>query len=168
MLFRSRIDLARQVRRTFEQAAGVVDVDWYVDGRKPRTRLDVDVDRAGTAGVSASSVAMLVRLAGAGAQAGLLHDALAREDVPIVLRLPRELRSSVDALRSIRVGAGSSAVAIGELTRQVEIEEEQSIYHKNLQPVTYVTGDVAGSLLITFVLRSIKVCENYARNMFYL
>ena len=30
------------------------------------------------------------------------------------------------------------------MTRTVATEEDTSLYHKNLQPVTYVTGDVAG------------------------
>jgi multidrug efflux pump subunit AcrB len=33
---------------------------------------------------------------------------------------------------------------VGELTRPVVGEEGVSLYHKNLQPVTYVTGDLAG------------------------
>jgi len=84
-------------------------------------------------------------MAGAGAAAGLLHDPRAREDVPIVLRLPREDRGSLDAVRAIRL-RGLQPVAVGELTRAVRADEEQSVYHKNLLPVTYVTGDVAGSI----------------------
>jgi multidrug efflux pump subunit AcrB len=82
-------------------------------------------------------------MAGAGMSAGVLHDARAREDVPIVLRLPRDRRGSLDAVQGIRLG-GPRSVAVGELTRTVETEEDISLYHKNLQPVTYVTGDVAG------------------------
>jgi multidrug efflux pump subunit AcrB len=35
-------------------------------------------------------------------------------------------------------------VALGELTSAVITQEAASLYHKNLQAVTYVTGDVAG------------------------
>jgi multidrug efflux pump subunit AcrB len=79
-----------------------------------------------------------------GAPAGLLHDPSAREDVPIVLRLPRADRGSLDAVEALRLGP--DAVSIRELTRASRTTEEQSIYHKNLQPVTYVTGDVAGAV----------------------
>ena len=34
---------------------------------------------------------------------------------------------------------------MGELTRAVTSQAEASLYHKNLQAVTYVTGDVAGA-----------------------
>ncbi len=37
-------------------------------------------------------------------------------------------------------------VALGELVRIQNTVEDKSIYHKNLMPVTYVTGDVAGKM----------------------
>jgi multidrug efflux pump subunit AcrB len=81
-------------------------------------------------------------MAGSGESVGLLHDERAREDVPIVIRLPRDGRS-LEAVQSIRL-RGSRPVAVGELTSAVTTPVEASLYHKNLQPVTYVTGDLAG------------------------
>src|SRR5436190_23815643 len=81
-------------------------------------------------------------MADAGQSAGLLHDERAREDVPIVIRLPRDGRS-LEAVQSIRL-RGTRPVAVGELTTAVTSQEEASLYHKNLQAVTYVTGDLAG------------------------
>jgi multidrug efflux pump subunit AcrB len=37
-------------------------------------------------------------------------------------------------------------VAVSQLVRVTQTVEEKSIYHKNLMPVTYVTGDVAGAM----------------------
>ena len=71
-----------------------------------------------------------------------MHDERAREDVPIVIRLPRDDRS-LEAVQSIRL-RGTRPVAVGELTSAVTTQEEASLYHKNLQAVTYVTGDLAG------------------------
>ena len=137
--------LAEQVRAVFEQTPGVVDVDWYVEAPQGRLRLDVDDEKAALAGTSAAQIASLVSLAGRGAPTGLLHDPRAREDVPIVLRLPRAQRSSLDAVQRLRVTPPSGpSIAVGELTRVVSGESERSVYHKNLRPVTYVTGDVAG------------------------
>ncbi len=138
-----RVALAGQVKSTFQSTPGVVDVEWYVERQQPKDRLEVDQEKAAAAGLSAAAIAGVVRLAGAGQTVGLLHDEQAREDVPIVLRLPRDVRSSTDGLRAIRMG-GPNPVAIGELTRVMRTEEPRSIYHKNLRPVTYVTADVAG------------------------
>ncbi len=61
--------------------------------RTPKVTLAVDGEKAAAAGLSPAAVASVVRMAGSGEVAGLLHDAQAREDVPIVLRLPRADRS---------------------------------------------------------------------------
>jgi multidrug efflux pump subunit AcrB len=139
-----RTELARQVKEVFERTPGVVDVDWYVEGPQRKRRLEVDPERAAAAGLSAQAVAAAVQLATAGAPAGLLHDSRALEDVPIVLRLPRSMRGSAAAIEGLRLN-GRHPVALGEVTRAIESHEEASIYHKNLQPVTYVTADIAGS-----------------------
>ncbi len=168
-----RLELARTVRATFERTPGVVDVDWYVESRQPKVRLEVDGEKAAAAGLSAAEITSVVSMAGAGMPAGLLHDPQAREDVPILLRLPRDLRGSLDAVRSIRVG-GRDPVAVGELTRAVASDEEQSVYHKNLLPVTYVTADVAGEvespvyaiLQMNRALASVRVPEGYGLEIF--
>jgi len=138
-----RVQIAGQVKTIFEQTQGVVDTDWYVEAPQARTTLQVDTDKAAAAGLSAAAVASVVRMASSGETVGLLHDPHAREDVPIVLRLPRAQRGTLGPVQALRVN-GAQPVAIGELTRPVASTVERSIYHKNLQPVTYVTADMAG------------------------
>ena len=137
-----RMAVAAQVKSIFEQTAGVVDTDWYVEAPHPKITLAVDGEKAAAAGLSPAAVAAVVRMAGSGESAGLLHDERAREDVPIVIRLPRGDRS-LEAVQSIRL-RGTRPVAVGELTSAVTTQEGPSLYHKNLQAVTYVTGDLAG------------------------
>jgi multidrug efflux pump subunit AcrB len=137
--------VAAQVKAIFEQTPGVVDTDWYVEAANPKVTLVVDGEKAAAAGLSSAAVASVVRMAGSGEVVGLLHDPQAREDVPIVIRLPRAERS-LEAIQSLRLSATRPAapVAVAELTRAVHTQEEPSLYHKNLQAVTYVTGDLAG------------------------
>ncbi len=140
-----RTELARQVREIFERTPGVVDVDWYVEDVQPKRRIDVDPERAASAGIAAQSVSAVVRMANAGAPVGLLHDGRSLEDVPIVLRMPRELRGEPGALGALRLnGASGSSIALGDVTSETDTVEAASIYHKNLQPVTYVIADIAG------------------------
>ena len=138
-----RTEIAAEIKRIFEQTADVVDVDWYVDAPRPAFRLEVDDEKAVRAGLSAAAVASIVRMAGSGETAGLLHDPHAREDVPIVLRLPRESRR-LDTIQSLRLTGAAGPVAVGELTSIARVAEPTSVYHKNLQPVTYITADLAG------------------------
>jgi multidrug efflux pump subunit AcrB len=138
-----RLELATEVKSVLERTAGVVDVDWYVEVPQNKTALVVDDDRASRAGLAAADVAAAVQMASQGGRVGLLHDPIARDDVPIVLRLPREHMGSLAALRALRIGRNS--VALGEVTREEARHEAPSVYHKNLLPVTYVTGDLAGA-----------------------
>ncbi len=134
--------VAEQVKGIFEDTPDVVDIDWYVEAPQSKASLVVDGEKATAAGLSSAAVAAVVRMAGSGEIVGLLHAEQAREDVPIVLRLPRAERS-LEAIRTLRL-SGSRPVAVGEITRTVRTEEAGSLYHKNLQPVTYVTADLAG------------------------
>jgi multidrug efflux pump subunit AcrB len=43
-------------------------------------------------------------------------------------------------------GSNGAILALRELVSSQPDVAEQSIYHKNLLPVTYVTGDVAGAM----------------------
>jgi multidrug efflux pump subunit AcrB len=76
----------------------------------------------------------------------LLRDPFAREPVPLVLRLERSQRSSLEGLLATSVhGAGGQMVPLKELVQVVPTEREQLIYHKNLRPVTYVIAEMAGA-----------------------
>jgi multidrug efflux pump subunit AcrB len=97
--------------------------------------------------VSTGQAAATLRLAVEGTAAGLLHQPSEKEDVPIVLRLPRADRSRIESLKAVRVaGRGGNLVPLGEIVRVREETAEKSIYHKNLMPVVYVTADVAGKV----------------------
>jgi multidrug efflux pump subunit AcrB len=86
-----------------------------------------------------------VRIALAGAEAGLLHDEAAREPVPLRLRLARGQRTGAESVLALSVlGADGALVPLGELVTVTETARERFIYHKNLRPVSYVVGEVAG------------------------
>ncbi len=171
-----RTELAKQVRDVFERTPGVVDVDWYVEEPQRKRRLDVDPERAAAAGVNAAAVAAVVRMANAGAPAGLLHDRRSLEDVPIVLRMPREMRGEPGALDSLRLNGARNgqSIALGDVTHEVTLHEEPSIYRKNLQAVTYVIGDIAGEqespvyavLQMQAPLQALPMPEGYAFELF--
>jgi multidrug efflux pump subunit AcrB len=168
-----RLEVARTVKDVFSRTPGVVDVDWYVEAPQPKITVDVDAQKAAAAGVPPSAIASLARMAGAGEMAGILHDDQARSDVPIVLQLPRTDRGSIDAIRGVRI-VGAAPVSVGELAVVGRSVEPPSIYHKNLQPVTYVLGDVAGAfespvyaiLQMNEALANVKLPEGYRFEIF--
>jgi multidrug efflux pump subunit AcrB len=167
-----RTEVAAQVKAIFEQTPGVVDADWYVEAPHQKITLVVDGEKAAAAGLSAAAVASVVRMAGSGEIVGLLHDPQARDDVPIVMRLPRAERG-IQAVQSLRL-TGTRSVAVGEVTRSADSQVETSLYHKNLQAVTYVTGDLAGHdespvyaiLAMNRAIERLTLPEGYALEVF--
>jgi multidrug efflux pump subunit AcrB len=166
-----QIEIARQIRDVFDKTPGVVDVDSYVEDDQPKYRFVVDKEKAALNGVSTEQVAATLRMAVEGMNAGLLHQPREKEDAPISLRLARAERSGVDDLKRIKVmGRGGALVPLGELVRVEEQVADKSIYHKNLMPVTYVTGDVAGSeespvyaiLKLNEAIEQLKLPEGYS------
>ena len=87
-----------------------------------------------------------MRIASAGEVAGLLHVESEKEDVAIRIRLDRATRSDLERIQNLKIASRSGQlVPLREIMRTEQVVEDKSIYHKNLQPVTYVTADVAGA-----------------------
>jgi multidrug efflux pump subunit AcrB len=140
-----RLDVAQDVKNVFATTDGVVDVDWEVEAAGPRVEVHIDREKAMRAGITAEQVVRTLRVALDGADAGLVHDPTTRDPVPIVLRLDRAQRAHVDGLLQLTVHGGDGRmVPLSEITTVVDSKRERSRYHKNLQPVTYVYGEVAG------------------------
>jgi multidrug efflux pump subunit AcrB len=157
--YQQQMALAQQIKKIFQTTPGVVDVDWYVEDPQTKYDLKVDVDKAALHGVAAADISKTMQIALDGATAGLLHVPDSREDVPIRVQLSRAERSSIESLRQLRLpspvpsstptagaaGPGThSGVSIGELTAVEKKTIDTTLYRKNLLPVVYVLGDVAG------------------------
>jgi multidrug efflux pump subunit AcrB len=173
--YERQIAIARQVEKTFVQTAGVVDTDSYVEDDQKEYRFVVDKEKAALSGVAPDQIDATLRLALSGINAGLMHQPREEEDVPIVVQLPRAMRSSLGRLQSIRVmSSGGQLVPLGSLVHIEETIAPKSIYHKNLMPVVYVTADVAGSeespvyaiLKLNRALDKLKLPEGYAMARF--
>jgi len=165
-----QIELARTVREQFEKTPGVVDVDWYVEDPQPKYRVVIDKEKAALNGIPTEQIVRSMKIALDGMGVGLLHLPKEKEDVPLVLRLAREKRSSVEDLKALKIASSSGAmVPLSELVRVEETTEPPFIYRKNLKRVVYVTGDVAGAeespvyaiLKLNRTLKDLTIPEGY-------
>jgi len=144
--YERQIELAAEIMKIFENTEGVVDVDWYVEDKQPKYMLYVDKEKAALSGISTQDVIDTLKVALGGKEVGLAHFAKEREDVPIFLQLPRPERSSIADLKEIFLSSPDGAmIPLAELVKVSEKGRARNIYHKNLKPVVYVTGDVAGT-----------------------
>ncbi|HWW00675.1 MAG TPA: efflux RND transporter permease subunit [Candidatus Acidoferrum sp.] len=144
----SRLALARKVIDIFHNTRGVVDTDWYIEADQPQARFTIDKEKAALSGISADTISQTLRIAVGGEAVDLLHVPRDKEDVNIFLQLPRASRTTPEELLALRVRSpvdpAAPLVPLRELVKVEPTIVDKSIYHKNLMPVTYVIGDVAG------------------------
>jgi len=137
--------IAVRIMKTFEETPGVVDVDWYMEEPQLRYKIDVDREKAALHGISVARINRTLELALKGQQVGLLHQSREKEDVPILMRLPLSARAGIQRLKELKLlSVDGHLVPISTLINVIKTPVDQSIYHKNLMPVVYVVGDVAG------------------------
>ena len=142
-----RRKLAGDIEALFNTDANVTDVDSYVAKPEKLVRLRINTQKASLNGVAASTIAALITESLKGNAADLAHLSGENEPVEIVLRLPEEKRHSLDAVLDITaLSRYGNRIALRELVTVEEGFKDPVIYHKNLMRVTYVTGDVQGSL----------------------
>jgi cobalt-zinc-cadmium resistance protein CzcA len=99
--------LAKQVLHEMEQVKGVEDLGVFWVRGQPNLNIKVDRDRAARYGLNAGDVNTVVQAALGGAPATTLLEADRHFDV--VVRLPAEYRSTVEAVRNVKVGFATPA-----------------------------------------------------------
>jgi len=144
--YKGQIKIAEKIKKIFSTIPGVVDVDWYAEFQNTRYNFRIDRERAALHGITTAQVVENLRIALSGEQAGLVHKNIEKEDVPIIVRVPMDARAGIKRLENIRIpGPAGELIPLSTLVVPVRTKRQRSIFHKNLMPVVYVTGDVAGS-----------------------
>jgi multidrug efflux pump subunit AcrB len=139
------IQAARTVKDQMSQTDGVVDIDDMVEADQRKFFFRVDREKAGLNGISTDDIVKTLRIALDGMPTGIVHLETEQNELPIILRLPRNARSDIARLKTIAVkGRSGNRVQLGELGRFEETYQDKSIYHKNQERVVYVTAEMAG------------------------
>jgi len=122
----------------------VVDIDSTVEFPRKRQDFVIDKEKAALHGITPEAVVQTLLLSTVSSQA-TIHAAGERQRLPIRLTYPREKRSGITALSHLSVKTmEGNMVPLGEIGTFVETREDQPIYHKNLERVVYVFGEMAG------------------------
>jgi len=141
-----RRDMARAVRAVFEKTPDIVDVDDSNIASAPRKLLLVDRRKAALLGIPQQAIVGTLRAGLAGADTTYLHDA-SKYPAPIMLQLPDERQGDLNALLQLTVrNASGQLVPLRELVTVSDTLREQPVYHKDLLPMSYVVGDMAGKV----------------------
>ncbi len=139
--------LALRIRKVFDTTPDIVDTDDSVDARSRRLVIDVERQKASLLGVSQAQITRTLAMALSGFDATYVHIGRERELIPVRLELSPADQARMTRLLALRVRAADGAlVPLSELVRVHRSVWDGAIYHKDLMPVTYVMGDMAGPL----------------------
>ena len=140
-----REEVARTVRGLFESTLGVVDVHDSLEAERDRVIVRLDREKAGLKGIPSAAAVETLAGPGAGRDVARLDVPRSREPVPVRVRLSAADRASRERRLSLRVDSPMGGqVSIGELARIEVVPEPQPLVRKDLKPVVYVMGDLAG------------------------
>ncbi len=136
---------AKLVGAQMRKEPGVVDVDDTVEATQDKFFFRVDRDKAARNGIATEDIVQSLQMALSGMPAGSLHVPTEQNELPIVLKLPREKRSDLARLATLTVkGRGGLGVQLGELGAFEAQAADKTIIHKNQERVVFVTGEMAG------------------------
>ncbi len=140
----TRLSVAKAVRKIFDATPGIVDSDDSSIVAAPKLELVIDRRKAALLGIAQADIVNTLAAGLGGESTAYLHDA-SKYPAATLLRLPVEARGDLDELLKLSVHSSSGKlVPIQELVNIENTVREQPLYHKDLLPVIYVTGDFVG------------------------
>lgn len=143
----TRRQVATDFTRMFEEVPDIVDVDNYMSTPHDRWRFVVDTEKATRRGITVDAINRNLAMAMGGYQLGDVKRGKVLEPVNIVVELPLAQRASTSTLGHLPIPReGGGTVPLAELGRFERVLEDPIIYHKDLRPMEYVVGEMAGRL----------------------
>ncbi|MCG8024783.1 MAG: efflux RND transporter permease subunit [Candidatus Thiodiazotropha endolucinida] len=143
--YEGQTEAAWEVRKVFENTPDIIDVDDSVEYPSAKFVVQVDRAKASRLGVPQSAVAEALSTVLAGEDASYLHGENLKYAVPIRIEYAEADKADLDQVLALRVRSQSGKlVPLSEIVQVIPRVREYSIHHKDLLPVVYVTGDMAG------------------------
>jgi multidrug efflux pump subunit AcrB len=139
--------VAAELRKVLDATEDIVDTDDSLEAPSQRYVYSIDREKAARLGVMQQQVVETLATALNGTDASFLHRGRERQPTAIRVQLPTEDQSTPEALLELEVrGAGGELVPLSEIVTVRTERWDGAIHHKDLLPVAYVTGDMAGPL----------------------
>jgi len=143
----TRRETAKALTDVFENAQNVADVDNFLTEPHNAWRFVIDKQKAIESGISVTTINKTLEMAMGGYILGDAKQGFMREPTFITLEVPLEMRAEFARMGAIPVMTqNGSTVPLSELGIFVLESEQSVIYHKDLRPVEYVTGNGIGRL----------------------
>jgi len=145
--YQGQIQVAKSIRKVFESTRDVIDIDDSVESPSAKWIVKVDRQKAAVLGLEQASVADAIATALRGSDISYLHSENVKFPVPLRLVFSTADKAGLSKILSLKIrSSNNTLVSLSEVTRFTQSQNENSIYHKDLLPVVFVTGDSAGDL----------------------
>ncbi len=159
-----RRQVARDLTKIFEKSDIIVDVDNYMPETHKIWRFKIDGEKAERRGVSRDAINRQLEMIMGGYKLGDAKLGHELEPRFILLQAPLNIRGEPSQIGEVPVrAADGTLIPISELGRFVEDVQDDIIFHKDLRPLEYVTGEVSGLLAapVYGMIDVAKLLENY-------
>lgn len=145
--YAGQMSVAKEVREQFAKTRDIVAIDDSVDEDARKVILRVLQSKAAEMGVAQADVVAAMRIGLAGEDVTPIHGGESKFEVPVRLTLAPERQDSLDQLLKLTVRAqDGTLVPLSEVVQAIPTIRDKAIYHKDLLPVVFVYGDMAGKL----------------------
>jgi multidrug efflux pump subunit AcrB len=142
-----QILVAKRVLAGFRETPDIVAIDDSVEEDAGKLVLRVLQNKAAERGVAQKDVVEVMRMGLAGEDVTPVHGVESKFEVPVRVTLAPERQRNLDELLKLSVRSRDGGlVPLSELVEVITTAREKAIYHKDLLPVVYVVGDMAGKL----------------------
>ena len=142
-----RREVAAKIMSILQKTPNIADVNTYMEAPHSQLEFQVDRQRAAMFGVSVEAINREIRIAAGGFEAGALQSVYNLEQAVIVVQTPLATRVNLGNLLVLPIPTQTgTTVPLGELGKFAQVPVDPPIYHKDLRPIEYVTGEVVGAL----------------------
>jgi multidrug efflux pump subunit AcrB len=143
---KTRLAVAKEIYTIFKNEPSVVDLDYTWRPSRPKKIYVFDYAKGAMLGTSAEIVAQTSALLFSESSMGLLNDLSSPEEVSIDLSVNNEQRSGTHPFSNITAPSFESGIVeIGQTLKEPKIVETETLYRKNLKPLSYVMSELSGA-----------------------
>jgi multidrug efflux pump subunit AcrB len=145
MSYQGQMIAAKNLREVFEQTADIVDIDDSIEVASEKIIVEIDRSRAALLGLSQQQVTDALATVLDGEDMTYMHLEQAKYAVPVRVEFAEGDKADIDQVLSLELMSGNGTlVPLSEVVTVRQGARDHHIYHKDLLPVVYVTGDMAG------------------------
>ncbi len=143
--YETLLENADIIRTVMETEPFVTDVQIMTEADSERVDIEVDREKAALHGIDTQTILKALNIAMGGNTPATLHLTQERNPLWIKVIFPRNMRSDMASLTGLPIRSQSGVlIPLGELAHLTRKPNQVPIYHKNMEPVVYVLGEMAG------------------------